>query len=85
MNANKNDVSLAQKEIEDLGYTTELKATNSDKPDQIQQMFVYKGENDTPIARVSLMIACKIDTMSNRVGRKEVELLKILGRLSMSI
>lgn len=83
MNANRSDVIRAQKEIEDLGYTVRYEATNKKKPGQIQQMFVYKDEE--VIAKVSLMLACRINTMHNGVGRKEKELLKILGRLSLSI
>jgi len=83
MNANKNDVLMAQKEIENLGYTVSYEATNKNKPDQIQQMFIYR--NDKVIAKVSLMLACRINTMFNGVGRNEVELLKILGRLSINI
>jgi len=82
-NANRNDILIAQKEIEDLGYTVSYEATNKDKPHQNQQMFIYK--NEKLIAKVSLMLACRINTMFNGVGRNEVELLKILGRLSINI
>lgn len=83
MKADKNHVFLTRIEIEELGYTTELVATNKKKPYQTQQMFVYK--NDEPVAKVSLMVSCRINTMFNGVGKGEVELLQILGKLSMNI
>jgi len=83
MNANRNDVLTAEKEIENLGYTVGYEATNRKKPGQTQQMIVYKDGKE--IAKVSLMLACRIDTMHNGVGRSEIELLKILGRLSINI
>ncbi len=83
INANKNDVLNAQKEIEDLGYTVTFEATNRDKPNQIQQMYVYK--NGKVIAKVSLMLACRVNTMFNGVGRDERELFRILGKLSINI
>lgn len=83
MNVKRNDVLIAQKEIEGLGYTISYEATNKDKPDQIQQMFIYR--NDKLIAKVSLMLACRINTMFNGVGKNEVQLLQILGKLSINI
>lgn len=76
-------IDNAIQQIESLGYTTSLEATNPNKPNQIQQLHVYKGE--LLVARVSLMLACRIDTLRNGVGRNEKDLLKVLVDLSMNL
>ena len=82
----KSEVVQLQKEVEDLGYVVSFERTNPNKPNQVQQMYVYKKDiPDKPIAKVSLMLACRINTMFNGVGRKQKELLKVLWSFSINL
>ncbi|AKP66329.1 hypothetical protein [Companilactobacillus ginsenosidimutans] len=67
--------------IENLGYRTEYGTSNTERPNQ--QLWVYKGHSPLPIAKVSLMLNCRINTMFNGVGRDEKELLKLLYEYSI--
>lgn len=66
--------------INRLGYETGFGSSNPSKPNQ--QLWVYKQENPRPIAKVSLMLNCRINTMFNGVGNKQKELLKVLYEYS---
>lgn len=83
MSVSKDELHKIIKEIEELGYTTSIENTNPDYPDRISQLYVYK--NGKRIARVSLTLACRLDTMANGVGRNELSLFKILCNLSARI
>ena len=67
--------------INRLGYETGFGSSNPSKPNQ--QLWVYKQGNPRPIAKVSLMLNCRINTMFNGVGRNEKELLKLLYEYSI--
>ena len=67
-------------EINKLGYRTELASSHTDRPNQ--QLWIYKLGNPMPIAKVSLMLQCRINTMFNGVGKNQKELLKILYEYS---
>lgn len=67
-------------EINKLGYRTELASSHPDRPNQ--QLWVYKMDGSKPIAKVSLMLQCRVNTMLNGVGRNEAELLKVLYKYS---
>ncbi len=71
------------RQIEQLGYETKLECTNPKKTQKVQQLHVYK--NEKCIAKVSLISACRLDTMYNAVGRDERPLLEILYKLSFQI
>lgn len=83
MNISQSDLDLAILKIEQLGYETELVCSNSKKPNQVQQLHVFK--NGSLISKVSLMLACRLDTMKNGVGKNELELFKILCNLSAKV
>lgn len=70
---------LIQK-INKLGYITELASSHPDRPNQ--QLWVYKMDGSKPIAKVSLMLQCRVNTMLNGVGKNEAELLKVLYKYS---
>ncbi len=79
-------VIALKKDVEDLGYDVTFEKTNPNKPNQVQQMYVYKkGKLDKPIAKVSLMLACRVNTMFNGVGRKQKELFEVLTKFSSSL
>ncbi|CAJ1186213.1 hypothetical protein CPEBRM1_ABPJDJAI_00870 [Companilactobacillus paralimentarius] len=67
-------------EINKLGYKTELASSHPDRPNQ--QLWVYKMDGSKPIAKVSLMLQCRVNTMFNGVGKNEAKLLKILCEYS---
>lgn len=83
MNISQDILDKALQEIEQLGYETRLECTNPKRSWQVQQLHVYK--EGKCIARVSLMLACRIDTMKNGVGRNELPLFKILCNLSAQV
>lgn len=65
------------KDIENLGYDTAFGSSNPKKTNQ--QLWIYKpGGYPRPIAKVSLMLQCRVNTMFNGVGKNEAELLKVL-------
>lgn len=68
-------------EINKLGYRTELASSHPDRP--YQQLWVYKMDGFRPIAKVSLILQCRVNTMFNGVGKNEAELLKILYKYSI--
>ena len=69
--------------IERLGYGVGLGTSNPKKPGQ--QLLVYKPGNPNPIAKVSLILQCRVNTMFNGVGRDEIELLKVLTLFSTKL
>ena len=70
--------------IEALGeYRVTFGSSNPSKPSQ--QLIVWKKDHQKPVARMSLMLACRINTMQNGVGRSEKELLKLLVDFSMRL
>lgn len=77
MNAKDKYVQKLIEDIENLGggYTVKYGSSNSNKPKQ--QLFIHKQGITTPIAKVSLMLACRVNTMFNGVGRDEKELLSV--------
>jgi len=74
-------VEVLIKEIEKLGYRTGFGSSNPAKANQ--QLWVYKIDGLQPIAKVSLMLNCRINTMLNGVGKNEAELLKLLYEYSV--
>ena len=62
--------------IERLGYGVGLGTSNPKKPGQ--QLLVYKPGNPNPIAKFSLILQCRVNTMFNGVGKNQAELLKVL-------
>lgn len=83
MSVSQDKLHKTIKEIEGLGYTTSLECTNPNYPDRVRQLHVYKNGN--LIARVSLTLSCRLDTMKNGVGKNELPLFKILCNLSAQI
>lgn len=85
MGAREQDVTQLINDINSLGgeYSTEFSTSNSNKPNQ--QLHVYKKDSTQPIAKVSLMLACRVNTLFNGVGRNEKELLDLLVEFSKKI
>lgn len=82
---NKSNVQTLKKDIEELGYFVDFGTSNPEK-DQIQQLHVYKDkDSNQPIAKVSLILACRVNTMFNGVGKKQKELLRLLVNFSTSL
>ncbi|APX72462.1 hypothetical protein M5C72_04905 [Companilactobacillus allii] len=68
-------------DIKKLGYETGFGSSNPDRPNQ--QLWVYKPSNSHPIAKVSLILNCRVNTMFNGVGKNETKLLKLLVKYSI--
>lgn len=68
-------------EIEKIGYRVEFSSSNPKSPNQ--QLTIFKGHSLLPIAKVSLVLNCRINTMFNGVGKDEKELLKLLYEYSI--
>lgn len=84
LSAREQDVQKLIDSIENLGmYRVKYGTSNNEKPKQ--QLVIYKEGVTKPIAKVSLMLACRINTMSNGVGRSEKELLELLVDFSKGI
>lgn len=77
----RRSVEVLIENVESLGYRTEFGTSNPKRPNQ--QLWIYKGHSPLPIAKVSLMLDCRINTMFNGVGRDETELLKLLYEFSI--
>lgn len=67
--------------VKQLGYRTRLGSSNPNKPNQ--QLWIYKQGDPRPIAEVSLILKCRINTMFNGVGKNQKELLKVLYQYSV--
>lgn len=71
-------------EINDLGrYRVEYGTSNKDKPNQ--QLHIFKKDGSKVIAKVSLVLACRVNTLFNGIGRKDTKLLDLLTEFSKSI
>lgn len=66
--------------IDALGFTSKLGASNEKGPTQV---WIYK--NNKLIAKVSFSLAARVNTMFNGVGRHEKDLLALLTRFSLSL
>lgn len=85
MGAREPDVTKLIKDINSLGdgYSTDFGTSNSAKPNQ--QLHVYKNNTTKPIAKVSLMLSCRVNTLFNGVGKNEKELLDLLVEFSKKV
>ncbi|MFL2077683.1 hypothetical protein [Marinilactibacillus psychrotolerans] len=85
MKAKDEDVQKLIDDIENLGggYTVGYGSSNSNKPKR--QLIIHKDGVTIPIAKVSLMLACRVNTMSNGVSRDDKELLELLVNFSVKI
>ena len=78
-----NKVEKLVKDINSLDeYRVEYGTSNKDKPNQ--QLHIFKKDGSKVIAKVSLVLACRVNTMFNGVGRKDVQLLDMLTEFSKS-
>ncbi|WP_338217915.1 hypothetical protein [Lacticaseibacillus salsurivasis] len=66
--------------VEALGYQVKFEG---DTPEKKQRVVV--GKNGKVIAKVSIILAARVDTMFNGVGRDEIELLKVLTLFSTKL
>ncbi|WP_270235267.1 hypothetical protein [Lacticaseibacillus suilingensis] len=66
--------------VEALGYKVKFEG---DTPEKKQRVVV--GKNGKVIAKVSIILAARVDTMFNGVGRDEIELLKVLTLFSTKL
>jgi len=66
--------------VESLGYQVKFEG---DTPEKKQRVVV--GKNGKVIAKVSIILAARVDTMFNGVGRDEIELLKVLTLFSTKL
>lgn len=85
MGAREQDVTKLINDINSLGggYSTDFGTSNSSKPNQ--QLHVYKNNATKPIAKVSLMLSCRVSTLFNGVGKNEKELLDLLVEFSKKV
>ncbi|MEN2350949.1 hypothetical protein [Lacticaseibacillus paracasei] len=81
MNANPAKLQKLISDIEALGYSTGYGSSNPSAPKQ--QLWVYK--NGQLRAKVSLMLANRINTMFNGIGRNDKPLLELLFNFSTSL
>ncbi|MQS43958.1 hypothetical protein [Companilactobacillus mishanensis] len=75
------DVRELANKIDELGYDMSFGTSNDNKP--FQQLWVYKRNHHKPIAKVSLVLQCRINTMFNGIGRNDSDLLKVLYEFSL--
>ena len=79
-----NKVEKLVKDINNLGeYRVEYGTSNKDKPNQ--QLHIFKKDGSKVVAKVSLILACRVNTMFNGIGRKDAQLLEMLTKFSKSL
>ncbi|EPC70852.1 hypothetical protein [Lacticaseibacillus paracasei] len=81
MNTDPERLQKLIKDIEALGYSTGYGSSNPSAPNQ--QLWVYK--NGQLRAKVSLMLANRVNTMFNGIGRNDQPLLELLVNFSTSL
>lgn len=70
--------------VEALGFQTKFEADDGSNDINAAQRLVV-GKAGHVIGKASLILAGRVNTMFNGVGRNEIELLKVLTRFSVQL
>ena len=81
---NKELVQKLVTNVEALGFQTKFEADDGSESVATAQRLVV-GKAGHVVAKVSLILAARVNTMFNGVGRNEIELLKVLTRFSVQL